>query len=63
MNSPNATRDILPSLFKASEVGNPWQSRALALKVIASLADHAPEQLGAALPEVHISFGHIFHSK
>lgn len=50
--SPNVVRAILPHLFKASEVGVAWQTRALALKTIANLSDHAPEQLGNSLPEV-----------
>lgn len=50
--SPNAVREVLPVLFKNSEVGIAWQTRALSLKIVASLADHAPEQLGHALPEV-----------
>ena len=50
--SPNAVRDVLPVLFKHSEVGVAWQTRALSLKIVASFADHAPEQLGHALPEV-----------
>jgi len=50
--SPNAVEDVLPALFAASEVGQPWQARALALNVISSFADHAPEQLGFALPKV-----------
>lgn len=29
-----------------------WQSRVAALRAIASFGDHAPEQLGFALPEV-----------
>jgi elongation factor 3 len=48
----NAVRTILPQLFTASAVGSPWQSRALALKIIASFGDNAPEQLGNALPDV-----------
>lgn len=51
---------MLPALFKGSEVGNAWQSRALALKAIASLADHAPEQLGAALPEVLVKIMYLY---
>ena len=50
--SANAVTLVLKDLFSASEVGVAWQTRALALKAIASLADHAPEQLGASLPEV-----------
>jgi len=50
--SPNAVRDLLPVLFKHAEVGVAWQTRALCLKIVASLSDHAPEQLGHALPEV-----------
>jgi elongation factor 3 len=50
--SANAVPLFLKDFFTASEVGVAWQSRALALKAIASLADHAPEQLGASLPDV-----------
>ena len=50
--SPNAVKDILPILFKHSEVGVAWQTRALSLKIVATFADHAPEQLGHSLPEV-----------
>lgn len=50
--SPNSVREVLPVLFKCSEVGVAWQTRALALRVIASFGDHAPEQLGNSLPEV-----------
>jgi len=50
--SSNAVDLTLPSLFKASEVGIAWQTRALALKVIASFGDHSPEQLGFSLPKV-----------
>jgi len=51
MNS-NAVREILPYLFEAAQVGQAWQTRALALRIIASFGDHAPEQLGNCLPEV-----------
>lgn len=50
--SPNSVREVLPVLSKCSEVGVAWQTRALALRVIASFGDHAPEQLGNSLPEV-----------
>lgn len=50
--SPNAVEQVLPVLFKSAEVGVAWQTRALALKVIASFGDYAPEQLGYSLPEV-----------
>ena len=50
--SSNALVATLPALFKCSEVGIAWQTRTLALKTIASFADHCPEQLGNALPEV-----------
>jgi len=48
----NSIRVVLPHLFKASQVGVAWQTRTLALKSIASFSDHAPDQLGFALPEV-----------
>lgn len=54
--SPNSVREVLPTLFANSLVGVAWQSRALALKIIASFADHAPEQLGNSLPEVSCYF-------
>lgn len=47
-----AVPQVLKALFQASQVGVAWQTRALALKAIASLANHAPEQLGASLPDV-----------
>lgn len=50
--SPNAVEEVLPQLFENSQVGVAWQTRALALKVIASFGDHAPEQLGHLLPKV-----------
>jgi len=50
--SVNSIRSMLPHLFKASELGNAWQTRQLALKTIASFSDHAPMQLGVNLPEV-----------
>ena len=50
--SANAVREVLQFLFKAAEVEMNWQTRALALRMIASFGDHAPEQLGFALPEV-----------
>jgi len=50
--SPNAVRTLLPKLFESSAVGVAWQSRALALKLIASFGDNAPMQLGNSLPDV-----------
>lgn len=50
--SANSIRASLPALFAANEVGQPWQSRALSLKIITSYADFAPMQLGASLPDV-----------
>jgi elongation factor 3 len=50
--SANAVPLILKDLFTASEIGVAWQTRAIALRAMASLADHAPEQLGASLPDV-----------
>jgi elongation factor 3 len=50
--SPDGVRAVLPHLFASSQVGVAWQTRALALKTIAVLADHAPEQLGDSLPDV-----------
>eukprot|EP00286_Rhodomonas_abbreviata_P028560 CAMPEP_0181301550 /NCGR_PEP_ID=MMETSP1101-20121128/7484_1 /TAXON_ID=46948 /ORGANISM="Rhodomonas abbreviata, Strain Caron Lab Isolate" /LENGTH=1024 /DNA_ID=CAMNT_0023406863 /DNA_START=86 /DNA_END=3160 /DNA_ORIENTATION=- len=50
--SPNAIESVLPHLFKAAEVGQGWQTRALALNVISTFSDHGPEQLGYCLPQV-----------
>jgi elongation factor 3 len=48
----NSVEEVLPALFAATETGQPWQSRALALKLISSFGDNAPEQLGFMLPAV-----------
>lgn len=50
--SPNVVNEIMPLLFSCTEINAPWQSRVAALNAIASFGDHAPEQLGYALPEV-----------
>lgn len=50
--SANAVGEVLEYLFAASEVEVNWQTRALSLQMIASFGDHAPEQLGYALPKV-----------
>ncbi len=50
--SSNAVREILPFLFEAAQVGVAWQTRTLALKIIATFADHAPQQLGNSLPDI-----------
>jgi elongation factor 3 len=50
--SPNAIREVLPHLFAAMNPSCKWQSRVAALKAICAFGDHAPEQLGYALPEV-----------
>lgn len=54
--SPNSVREALPALFEASKSGVAWQSRTLALKIIASFSDYAPYQLGFSLPEVRFLF-------
>ncbi|KAJ2993188.1 translational elongation factor EF-1 alpha [Globomyces sp. JEL0801] len=50
--SPNAVRETLPHLFEALHISKRFQTRVAALNAIASFADHAPEQLGHALPDV-----------
>jgi elongation factor 3 len=50
--SVDTVRRVLPMLFTASEGGQGHASRVLALNMIASFSDYAPEQLGYALPEV-----------
>jgi elongation factor 3 len=48
----NSVREVLPILFAASKIEENWQTRTLALKTIAGFGDHAPVQLGCALPQV-----------
>lgn len=50
--SPNALVELLPALFTAMDAGKRWPTRVQALKAIATFGDHAPEQLGFALPMV-----------
>ena len=50
--SPNAVKEVLPFLFQGLDISCKWQTRVAALNAIASFADHAPEQLGFALPDV-----------
>jgi len=48
----NSVREVLQYCFAAAQIEENWNSRVLALNVIASFGDHAPEQLGNALPQV-----------
>ena len=50
--SANSVQEVLPALFAAADIHNNWQTRVAALGAIASFGDHAPEQLGFALPDV-----------
>ncbi|CAM9581106.1 unnamed protein product [Chrysoparadoxa australica] len=50
--SPEALDRILPTLFKGIGFSEKWQGRTAALDMIASFSDHAPDQLGHALPVV-----------
>jgi len=50
--SVDSVRRCLPILFAHSESGNGHATRVLALNIIASFSDYAPEQLGYALPDV-----------
>jgi elongation factor 3 len=50
--SPNALTLILPTLHKAVHFESRWQTRVAALDIIAEFSNHAPEQLGHALPDV-----------
>lgn len=50
--SPNCVREILQYCFVAAKIEENWNTRCLALRVIASFGDHAPVQLGNALPQV-----------
>jgi elongation factor 3 len=48
--SVNSVSECLTHLYAASAIGQPWQSRALALQTVASFADYASAQLSLALP-------------
>ncbi|KAJ3318655.1 translational elongation factor EF-1 alpha [Boothiomyces sp. JEL0866] len=50
--SPNAVPELLPYLFQALDIKCRWQTRVAALNAITGFGDHAPEQLGYALPLV-----------
>ena len=50
--SSNSIKEVLVHLFAASAIGLPWQTRTLALTIVASFGDFGPEQLGNALPIV-----------
>ncbi|CAM9567343.1 unnamed protein product [Choristocarpus tenellus] len=50
--SPNAVASVLPVLFSSMEYHQKWQTRSLALKLIARFGDNAAVQLGYSLPEV-----------
>lgn len=50
--SANAVVNVLPHLFKSAEVGGQWQTRVLALRILANFSDSSPEQLGVSLPEI-----------
>lgn len=49
--SVNATREVLPMLYASIVSDKNWPERTCALKTIAALGEHAPEQLGFSLPE------------
>jgi len=46
------TKESLDHLFIASAIGNAWQTRVLALNMVALFSTNAPEELGVALPVV-----------
>jgi len=50
--SPAAASTALAMLFEAMDSKLNWQIRVLALNLLAAIGDHAPEQLGYALPDV-----------
>lgn len=50
--SANSTSEVMSHLLTAAAQGQPWQTRVIALNIIADLANHAPEQLGILLPEI-----------
>jgi elongation factor 3 len=50
--SSHSTKESLEHLFIASQIGNPWQTRVLALNMVALFSTNAPEELGVALPLV-----------
>ncbi len=50
--SPNSLREVLPVLHVAVDYEQKWPVRVAGLLAIANFGDHAPEQLGFALPLV-----------
>ncbi len=48
----NSVREVLQYLFSAAKIEENWQTRALALRTIATFGDFASYQLGVALPQV-----------
>ena len=50
--SGNSTSEVMSHLLAAAAQGQSWQTRVIALNIIADLANHAPEQLGILLPEI-----------
>lgn len=50
--SPNALSLVLPTLHSAVHFESRWQTRVAGLEIIAEFSNHAPEQLGHALPSV-----------
>lgn len=50
--SPNALQVVLPFLHEAIHFESRWQTRVVGLQVLADFSNHAPDQLGFALPQV-----------
>lgn len=49
--SVNAAREVLPMCYESSNSERNWPERTCALKTIAALGEHAPEELGFSLPD------------
>jgi elongation factor 3 len=50
--SPSAASIVLPMLFASMDSKLNWQQRVVALDLVCDIQEHAPEQLGYALPDV-----------
>jgi hypothetical protein len=49
---PHAAEMVLPVLFEGTDPAKKWQSREGALQMLAALAEAAPRQVAACLPEI-----------
>jgi transposase len=49
---PHAAEMVLPTLFAHTDASKKWQTREAALRMLAAVAETAPRQVAACLPEI-----------